>query len=337
MTAQRQSVSGPTVWSGAEYTANREWIYHFSAGAIADIDQAIARVRSKQRRLDDITAEDFDLPALADDLEQMSEILGSGRGFVLLKGLPIEKYSDEEFEIILWGIGTHLGVGVSQSHLGDRIGQVKDINGVGRYYTAGGPIEVHMDPVDVVALLCLRKAKKGGESWIISPALVRNILLEENPEHLALLYEGFRYGSTGGESGGFQTDHRLPVLVDQADGPVCFYLPKAILGWSGRDRQYLSEQQLAALDHFNEIAQRPEVGLKMDLQPGDIQFLNNRRVLHARTDYEDHAAPALARHMLRLWLMMPEWPALPESMHFLEQTDRAGGGIPKGGSQIAAD
>lgn len=337
MTAQRQQVSGPTVWSGAEYASNSEWIYHFSAGAITDIDQAIVRVRDKQLQLDDITAEDFDLPALASDLEQMSEILGSGRGFVLLKGLPIEKYSDEEFEIILWGIGTHLGIGVSQSHLGDRIGQVKDINGVGRYYTAGGPIEVHMDPVDVVALLCLRQAKRGGESWIISPALVRNILLEENPEHLTLLYEGFRYGSTGGESGGFQTDHHLPVLVDQDDGPVCFYLPKAILGWSRRDSEYLSDQQLAALDHFNEIAQRPEVGLKMDLQPGDIQFLNNRRVLHARTDYEDHADPERARHMLRLWLMMPTWPALPESMHFLEQTDRAGGGIPKGGSQIAAD
>jgi len=336
MAAQLQQVSGPTVWSGAEYATNQEWIYHFSAGAIADIDQAIATVRNKQLKLDDITAEDFDLPALAGDLESMSEILGSGRGFVMLKGLPIEKYSDEEFEIILWGIGTHIGAGVSQSHLGDRIGQVKDINGVGRYYTAGGPIEVHMDPVDVVGLLCLRQAKSGGESWIMSPALVRNILLEENPDHLATLYRGFHYGNTSAEQG-FRTPHRLPVLIDQADGPVCFYLPKAILGWAGRDNEYLSDQDLAALDHFNEIAQRPEVGLKMDLQPGDIQFLNNRRVLHARTDYEDHADPGKVRHLLRLWLMMPQWPALPESMHFLTQTDRAGGGIPKGGVTVVAD
>ena len=336
MAAQLQQVSGPTVWSGADYATNNEWIYHFSDGAITDIDQAIVRVREKQLQLGDITAEDFDLPALTSNLERMSEILGTGRGFVMLKGLPIEKYSDEEFEIILYGIGTHLGTGVSQSHLGDRIGQVKDINGVGRYYTAGGPIEVHMDPVDETGLLCLRQAKSGGESWIMSPALVRNILLEENPDHLALLYEGFHYGNTSGEQS-FKTPHRLPVLIDQADGPVCFYLPKAILGWSARDGEYLSEQQLAALDHFNEIAQRPEVYLKMDLQPGDIQFLSNRTILHARSDYEDYSDPKLARHLLRLWLMMPQWPPLPESMRFLETTDRAGGGIPKGGATVVAD
>ncbi|MEL0084114.1 MAG: hypothetical protein VW985_13890 [Gammaproteobacteria bacterium] len=63
----------------------------------------------------------------------------------------------------------------------------------------------------------------------------------------------------------------------------------------------------------------------------------NRRILHARSDYEDYADDARARHLLRLWLMMPQWPKLPDSMRFLQNTDRAGGGIPEGGSVIAAD
>ena len=178
-----QKTSGLAVWSGSDYADRKDWIYHFSDEAIEDIDRAIQNVRQKGLRLDDITAEDFDLPALATDLKDMNAILGSGRGFVMLKGLSIDKYSDQEYEIILYGIGTHIGVGVSQSHLGDRIGQVKNVGGVGRYYTAGGAIEVHMDPVDVTGLLCLRTAKSGGESWIMSSANVRNILLAENPEH----------------------------------------------------------------------------------------------------------------------------------------------------------
>lgn len=337
MAIQKALASGPSVWTGAEYADRTDWIYYFTDAAIADIDRAITAVRQKGLQLDDITAEDFNLPALADNLKNMADILGAGRGFVMLKGLSIEKYSDEEFEIILYGIGTHIGTGVSQSHLGDRIGQVKNVGGVGRYYTAGGAIEVHMDPVDVTGLLCLRAAKSGGESWIMSAATARNILQLESPEHFEILFDGLYYGMTQSGPENFKTKHRVPVFADLATGPVCFYLPAAIAGWAERSPEHLSGTELAALDHLNEIALRDGIHLKMDLQPGDIQFLNNRTLLHARTDYEDYEDKKLARHLLRLWLMVPQWPALPENMGFLKQSDRAGGGIPKGGQSVVAD
>ena len=327
---QLQTLEGPAIWSSDDFQSDGEWIYHFSEAAIADVDQAIKRIRDQSITLDDITADDFNLPALAEELQQMKQILADGRGFVMLKGLSVEKYSDQEFEIILYGIGTHLGVGVSQSQLGDRIGQVKDVGGVGRYYTAGGPIEVHMDPVDITGLLCLRQAKTGGESWIMSAGNIHNLLLEENSEHLEVLYRGFHYGGTQGSNLSFRTPHRLPVFANSASGPVCFYLPKAILGWSDLPGSELDDIETEALEHLNGIAQRQQVYLKMDLQPGDIQFLNNRKLLHARSDYEDHPEPDRARHLLRLWLMAPEWPPLPEEMNFLPSTDRAGGGIAKG-------
>ena len=324
-----RALEGPAIWSANDFDSKGEWIYHFSAAAIADIDLAIKRVRDQRITLDNITASDFDLPSLAIELQQMKQVLTDDRGFVMLKGLSIDKYSDQEFEIILYGIGTHLGVGVSQSQLGDRIGQVKDVGGVGRYYTAGGPIEVHMDPTDITGLLCLRQAESGGESWIMSAGHVHNLLLEENPEHLEVLYRGFHYGGTQGSSIEFRTPHRLPVFANSDSGPVCFYLPKAILGWSDLPSSELTDLEVEALEHLNGIAQRKQVYLKMDLHPGDIQFLNNRKLLHARSDYKDHQDPDKARHLLRLWLMVPEWPALPESMNFLPATDRAGGGIAK--------
>lgn len=330
MTTTRQPVTGPGVWLGSDFAKDSEWIYHFSAAAIADVDQAIASVRKRGLVLDDITATDFDLPALSDDLREMNQILGSGRGFVLLKGLDVDKYSDEEFAIIEWGIGTHIGVGVSQSHLGDRIGNVRDVGGQGRYYTAGGPIEVHMDPVDVTGLLCLRKAKRGGESWIMSSMMIRNIMLDECPDLLDVLYQGYYYGSTQPGTDQSRTPHRLPVYADHDGACYSFYLPAAIVGRGIGSADELSDREREALAAMDEIAVRPEVRLEMDLQPGDIQFLNNRLLYHARGDYEDHPDPTRQRHLLRLWLMMPQWPALPDSMKFLGKTDRAGGGIPKG-------
>ena len=334
MTSARQPVSGPDVWLGTDYAQNQEWVYHFSDAAIADIDRAMRSVRQRDRVLDDITAEDFDLPALAHDLNQMGQILSSGRGFVLLKGLDIDKYSSEEFAIIFWGIGTHLGVGVSQSHLGDRIGHVKDIGGKGRYYTAGGPIEVHMDPADVTGLLCLREAKRGGESWIMSSMMIRNILLDERPDLLEVLYQGYHYGGPGTGPGGNRTAHRLPVYAEKEGECYSFYLPAAIVGRGSGSTEELSDAEREAMTLLDEIAVRPQVRLEMDLRPGDIQFLNNRKLFHARGDYEDHPDPAKKRHLLRLWLMMPHWPPLPESMKFLNKADRAGGGVPKGDESV---
>jgi hypothetical protein len=46
----------------------------------------------------------------------------------VLRRLPVEDYSKDEIGMIFWGIGTHLGRGLSQSVLGDRLGHVKDFS-----------------------------------------------------------------------------------------------------------------------------------------------------------------------------------------------------------------
>ena len=332
---------GPHVWHGSDYAGRDDWIYRFSPAALDDIARAVAGVRERGLALDDITTADFDLPALTRELAQMDDILRRGRGFVLLKGLPVERYSDDEMAIILWGIGTHLGIGVSQSHLGDRIGHVIDKGETLRYYTAGGPIEVHMDPVDVTGLLCLREARRGGASFVMSSFLIHNIIAEERPDLLEVLRRGYFYGAQTAQPGQSgqpitATPNRIPVYTEIEGYPDCFFLPLAIRMVADMAGKPLGEAEREAVDYLQQVAERPGVAMEMDIHPGDIQFLNNRLLLHARQDYEDWPEWERKRHLLRLWLMMPDWPERPEHLRMIRTSDRAGGGVPKSDPPLQA-
>ena len=143
-------ITGDTVWTRDAFAGDDRWVHRLSPAALADIDRGVRVVRQSGRALDNVASADFALPALAADFAEINEILGRGRGFVLITGLSPDRFHDEEMAIALWGIGTHMGVGVSQSWRGDRLGHVRDIGETDRYYTAGGEIEMHMDPIDVV-------------------------------------------------------------------------------------------------------------------------------------------------------------------------------------------
>ena len=69
--------------------------------------------------------------------------------------------------------------------------------------------------------------------------------------------------------------------------------------------------QIEALEQMKRIAASPEVYLDMSIGEGDIQFLNNRTILHGRTAYDDSPDIPRRRHMMRLWLEVPSWPPLP--------------------------
>ena len=74
----------------------------------------------------------------------------------------------------------------------------------------------------------------------------------------------------------------------------------------------LSEAQRYALKVFDETCQR--LALHMILDPGDIQLLSNPQVYHSRTAFKDYPAgsvdengrPRVRRHLMRLWLAVPE-------------------------------
>ena len=325
MPASPHDTQRPRAWRGADEARSNAWIVQLDARERAELNAAAEKIRASGKTLDGVTRADFDLPRVAAKLAAVRWELQWGGGFVLLRGLSVGDYSEDELGAIFWGIGAYLGVGVSQSQQGDRLGHVIDRGGKAgeRYYNVGGPLEFHMDPVDVVGLLCLRRALEGGASRIVSALAVHDAIRAERPELLEILYRGFHCSRRGhGEAGA----PRVPVFAQGGSGIECYFLPITVRQ-AAEEGFPLSPLEQETLYFIAEVANRPELRLDMDFQEGDMQFLNNRVILHARTDYKDDPNPALKRHLLRLWLMMPDWPPRAAAMSFHDQVDRAGGGV----------
>jgi hypothetical protein len=322
-----QAACGPAVWRGADQDA-RDWIVPIEADEGDELVRAALPWRG--RPLQDLTRDQFAIPTLLPKLATAAHTLEHGRGFVMFRGLPAERLPQEVVEVIYWGIGLHLGVGVSQSAAGDRLGHVFDRGAADqeRYYTRGGALEFHMDPVDVVGLLCLRTALSGGASRIVSAGEVHNVILAERPDLLRILRRGFHNSRRGHGQG--TSAAPVPVFADAVHGLECYFLPQTIRQ-AAEEGYPLSALEKEAIALIGAVANRSGLYLDMDFRMGDIQFLSNRTILHARTDYVDPPEPERKRHLLRLWLMMPQWPPRPAAMVFHDRVDQAGGGVrPRG-------
>ncbi len=314
-------------WTAAELAADRGWMFDLSDSVIAALEARLPALRDTP--LDALTANDCTFPELEALGQAIRAQLEDGRGLALIRRLPVERWSEDDLARAYWLIGSQIGTGVSQSYKGDRLGHVRDIGEGGRYYTVGGALEMHMDPVDVVGLLCLKPAVSGGESRLCASTAVRDAIAADYPDVIPLLERGFHYTSRPQDrqaGAPAVTPHRVPVFGEIEGRPASFFLPIAVRNCELEGVQ-LSAAEKEALALVNTVAQRPELCFEMDLRPGEIQFLNNRLIFHGRADYEDAAAFAEKRHLLRLWLMMPDWPARPPDQDMHAHPDRAGGGI----------
>ncbi|HTO00929.1 MAG TPA: TauD/TfdA family dioxygenase [Microthrixaceae bacterium] len=308
MPALRSPFEPPAFWRSEDITGTDDWSVQFSD---LERDEIIAAVRSAtegQITVASITAADFPLPSLSARLSEWSQQLNLGRGFLLLRGFPIEHLSDEEIELAYVGLGAHLGTPVGQDRDATLLGHVRDegierVDPSVRFYRTKERQDFHTDGADLVALLCLHRAVRGGESRIASSAAVYNEILRTRPDLLEVLYEPFCWDRNNEQSAGEAPFFELPVCNDVNGVPRFFYI-----GWYIRDAQRhpevprLTDEQHEALALVESIANDPAVHLEMEFQPGDIQLLNNARMLHARAAYEDSGNPAERRHLLRLWL-----------------------------------
>ena len=244
------------------------------------------------------------LQHLATKLTQLVDDLENGRGFFLLRGLPLEQFTQEQQHTIYYGIGLHLGIPVAQNPRGDILGAVENVGDPNdkqtRVYETNLFLPYHTDPSDVVGLLSLRKAKQGGLSSLVSSAAIYNQILSEYPEYLGLYYKTYYYAHLGK-----QRPTPSPLFSYHKGKLSCRYLRQYIeLGHEMLEHP-LSQVELKALDIFDEIMLRDEMRLNMMLEPGDMQFANNYLVLHSRNSFEDHEDVNQRRKLLRLWLKMP--------------------------------
>jgi hypothetical protein len=327
MTAQLMPAEGRAVWYGPRIDYRTEGMHLLSSGEIAEIDAALAHLHSfGSFDFPDITRENFPLPSLGKLFDRLGRELLDGRGFLLLRGLPRERYSLDDIGLIYYGLGVHLGRPVAQSYQGELLGNVIDVSDVeaqARGYHAGGGQRMHSDNCDMVSLMCVRAARSGGISRIVSAAAVHNTLLETRPDLLEALYGEwvFRRMELDAQHGTGPLTKRV-VIFSRASGQLTCnvsgsYPHRAVQAGDA----VMTPTQIEALEEMARIAASPELYLDMSIGEGDIQFLNNRTILHGRTDYEDAPEIATRRHMLRLWLQMPTWPPLPANQGMQSPAD----------------
>ena len=296
-------------WRASDVAHADDWTLTLSEKDIAELDAALAHAKAKGGDLLDVTKEDFPLPSLRARLRELEEDLIDGRGFCLIRGLPVERYSDDDASLIYWGIGMHLGKPWPQNKHGHLLGDVTDQGKSGADPTSRGneiggvAFPYHSDGSDLVGLMCLRKAKSGGVSTVANAVAIHNELVRTRPDLAALLYEPQPYDYRGEEPKGGQPFYFVPVFTEHAGRLFVRYIrPYIESSQRHASAPRLSPQAREAFDLVDAMCADPAFNVFMDLQPGDMQFVNNYHVLHARTAYEDWPERNRKRHLKRLWL-----------------------------------
>jgi hypothetical protein len=296
-------------WSAEDVQDSQQWTEVLTTSELKELDEAIAYARSRSDNFLDISKHEFPLPTLAARLRRIENDLINGRGFVLIRGLPRERYDNDEMCLAYWGIGAHLGKPWAQNHYGHLLGDVtdqgkrpEDPDSRGNEMGQIG-LDYHCDGSDLVGLLCLRSPASGGLSAVCNSVTLHNRLVRERPELAAELYNPQPYDMRGEHKPGSRAWYTVPVFTRWNDRIFIRLIGYYIMASQKHaDAPRLTERAIEALKWMRHEAQSNRHSVLMDFQPGDMQFINNYHVLHGRTPYQDDRARGLVRHLKRLWL-----------------------------------
>ena len=331
-------------WFGPDLAGRSEWIHQFTSEEVAAIDAAVQQAEAAGD-ITGITRRDFPVPLLEPLLQRVRRETLHGRGFMLLRGIPVDRYTMRQSAIAYWGLGLHLGEPVSQNGKGHVLGHVANLgldyaDPEVRGYQTSARLNFHADSSDLVALLCLRTAKAGGLSSIVSSTTLWNEMARTRPDLARILMEPLYYTRWGEIPEGRKPYAEISVFTPSAGRMIAAYVRSSI-----NKSQVLPEVprltrgQIEAMDYLDALAADPRIHLDMEFRPGDIQVLCNHSILHSRTSYEDWPEIAQRRHLLRLWLACDDGPVLPRFMTDRFQGLTAGGrpdGIRVPGSRLTA-
>jgi hypothetical protein len=297
----------PAGWRPNDLAGTYAWVYRLSDAEIAEIFDAVAGIEARGLDLKDVTRDDFPLPKFSRAISEIREELLDGRGFAVIKGLPVEGRSLLQTAIAYWGIGSYVGRAISQNGKGHLLGHVKDIGGdinapTGRGYNSPSKLSFHADSCDILSLCCLHSAKAGGRHRLCSSISTYNVFLERRPDLAKELAFRF-YRTRRGEIPPGETREwtRMPV-VSVKDG---YFASRGASSTIRRGQGLpsvpkLTAAQLEVMDMYQTVSD--ELALEIDFEPGDIYYVYNHVIQHARSSYEDWPEPERKRHLFRLWL-----------------------------------
>jgi hypothetical protein len=330
-------ITGPAAWYGPEMAARTDWIHMLGADEVNEVETAVRVFERSGLDLGDLRREAFPLPALEPRLALiLSEVL-DGRGFLLLRGLPVRDWGPRRSATAFLGLGLHLGTLRPQNARGHLLGHVRD-QGLSsrdpdvRIYQTRERQHYHTDSCDVVALLCLHPARSGGLSSLVSSVTIFNELRLRRPDLARMLFEPIETDRRGEVAPGQRPYFRIPVFNSHAGRLSTIYHRSYIESARRFDGvPTLTPLQIEALDAFDELANNPALHFEMEFRPGDVQLVCNHSLLHDRTAFADWPEPERKRHLLRLWVAPPGARPLPPAF-----ADRYGSLTPGDRGGVAA-
>jgi hypothetical protein len=294
----------------------REWIEELSPAEVAEVAAATRRLADAGADFPSIRAADFPLPTLGTRLRRILDDVLDGRGFALIRGLPVLEWPLRQSAMAFFGLGAHLGAARPQNAEGHVLGHVRDL-GVSsgdpnvRIYQTRERQGFHTDSCDVVGLLCLRTARAGGLSSLVSSVTVYNEMRRRRSDLASCLFEPIATDRRGEAAEGQKPYFEIPVFNWHSGLLSCVYQRKYIDSARRLVGAPLLPRQEEALNFFDALCEDPALGMAMEFRPGDVQLVQNHTVLHDRTAFEDWREPDRKRHLLRLWLAPPEARPLP--------------------------
>jgi hypothetical protein len=302
-------VTSSAAWRGDELGRGEEWIYRLDDAQVAELEELGERFVAEDPDLRFVQADEYPLVACRDAITEWGQAVDSGRGFVLVRGLRTEMYSDALSCAIYYILGLHLGEPMHQNNLFDLVDHVYATSDklmtdpTALSSKVRDRLPYHSDSSDIVALMCLRPARAGGASCLVSGAAIYNEILDRRPDLAPLMFEPLHWDW-------YRQDHDAPSrtytspIVSITDGVFSIYAGSLYVMTAQEYPEVprLRPEQIELLELFDAISEEPGMAIEMDFRPGDIQWLSNYAALHSRTEFVDWPEPQRRRHLLRLWL-----------------------------------
>ncbi|ARP93223.1 TauD/TfdA family dioxygenase [Bordetella genomosp. 13] len=310
----------PQAWTAEQVRQDNSWMLRLTPQAIQGVRDALAYAKSHPKPLLAMEQSDFPLPPASRDALARAIATTQGRwGMCLVKGFPVDEWTEDESRLAYWGMSLYVGVGRTQNRASQFINDVRNEGGEykvkgGRGYNTNAGLDFHQDSCDVVALLCRRTAKSGGQSKVVSSIALRDAVRRRRPDLIPVLEGPFFHSYQGTQDPSQPPYYRCPIFGSH---PEFFSARTNRKNTVAAQRDFsevprLTPQQEEALDLLDELLPSDELCYSMELERGDLQLLNNYVTLHSRTPFEDHDDPDQKRHLYRLWLAVPGSQPLPD-------------------------